>query len=379
MRALAARLGSDARVRWIEPLPQDPAASERRDTLPRSRDAQRRALARACCGSRRCRARRRRPRRRQRRSADHRGFRQRAARHPGTGGHHRQRATRGGGYSVAQSAQGQARRVAATYALHALANWPIQALALHCVVYEITDGREVAQVLAALSKDAGIVLAQPLQEFHTLTDAAAPLPAAYNDPLYDLQTNLTTLGIARAHARTQGAGLKVALIDTAVDASHPDLRGRIVRSAFLPARAGPRGRLAAPRHGHGRHHRRGGQQPHRHRRHRPAGADGGVRRLLAARRRTMMPPPATPSRWRRRWPRPRLRCAAGEPEHRRPQRSAARRPHRAGPEARASPSSARCPARSAGVPDRHPGVIAAGGSERGAAAGRAARPRANTS
>ena len=138
----------------------------------------------------------------------------------------------GAGYSVAQRAQGEAHRVASTYALHALASWPIQALSLHCVVYEITDGRAVAQVLAMLAKDSDVVLAQPLQEFHTLTTAAA----AYNDPLYDLQTNLDTLGIARAHQRTQGQGLKIALVDTAVDVNHPDLRGRIVRShSYLPA------------------------------------------------------------------------------------------------------------------------------------------------
>ena len=52
---------------------------------------------------------------------------------------------------------------------------------------------------------------------------------------YDLQTNLAALGIARAHERTQGARLKIALIDTAVDTSHPDLRGRIVREhSYLP-------------------------------------------------------------------------------------------------------------------------------------------------
>jgi subtilisin family serine protease len=141
----------------------------------------------------------------------------------------------GAGYSVTQAAQSEARRVASSYALHELASWPIQALSLHCVVYEITDGREVAQVLAALSKDAGVVLAQPLQQFHTLSKAAPDTSPPYNDPLYDLQTNLTTLGIARAHARTQGQGMRIALIDTAVDVNHPDLRGRIVRSqSYLP-------------------------------------------------------------------------------------------------------------------------------------------------
>ena len=90
-------------------------------------------------------------------------------------------------------------------------------------------------MVAKLSKDSRVVLAQPLQEFHTLTTAgasAAPSAATapYNDPLYDLQTNMTALGIARAHERTQGAGVRIALIDTGVDLDHPDLRGASVHS-----------------------------------------------------------------------------------------------------------------------------------------------------
>jgi subtilisin family serine protease len=143
----------------------------------------------------------------------------------------------GDGYRVAQSAHQQARRVAAAYSLRQVASWPIKALSMHCVLYEITDGRPVSEVLAALAKDTRVVLAQPLQEFHTLSDPpAAGTP--YNDPLYDLQTNLLALGIARAHARAQGAGVRVALIDTGVDVRHPDLAGRIVRThSFLATRA----------------------------------------------------------------------------------------------------------------------------------------------
>jgi subtilisin family serine protease len=61
-----------------------------------------------------------------------------------------------------------------------------------------------------------------------------------------LQTNLTALGIARAHQRTQGSGVRIALIDTGVDTSHPDLSGRVVRTESFIAERPPSGRL---RHG----------------------------------------------------------------------------------------------------------------------------------
>jgi subtilisin family serine protease len=142
----------------------------------------------------------------------------------------------GDGYMLGQSAHEQAKRVAAKYSLREVANWPIRSLAIHCVVYEIPDDRSVTEVLAALSKDSTVALAEPLSEFHTLSDPRA----GYNDPLYDLQTNLRDLGIASAHEHAQGAGVRIALIDTGVDTRHPDLHGRVVRTrSFVdsPARS----------------------------------------------------------------------------------------------------------------------------------------------
>lgn len=142
----------------------------------------------------------------------------------------------GGSYVVGQSAHEMARRVAKQYDLKEVASWPIKALSVHCVVYEIPDGRSVPAVLAELAKDSRVTLAQPLQEFHTLTEA--PQDPPYNDPLFDLQTNLRVLDIARAHQRTMGAGVRIGLIDTGVDTSHPDLRGRIIGThSFVPTRA----------------------------------------------------------------------------------------------------------------------------------------------
>jgi subtilisin family serine protease len=164
---------------------------------------------------------------------------------PGPAGSTARRYT-GDGYRVSQSAERQAAQVAAEYSLREIASWPIRELAMHCVVYEIVSGRPAADVLAALAHDRRVVLAQPLNEFHTLT-APSSGASPYDDPLYDLQTNLPALGIAEAHRRAQGAGVRVALIDTAVDARHPDLAGRIARSrSFIGTNRGSGG---SQRHG----------------------------------------------------------------------------------------------------------------------------------
>jgi subtilisin family serine protease len=150
-----------------------------------------------------------------------------------------------GGAYVSQSAERTARRVASDYALRQIASWPIRELAMHCVVYEVGGGRAAGEVLAALARDPRVVLAQPLHEFHTLSAPADP--PAYDDPLYDLQSNLPVLGVPQAHRRAQGAGVHIALIDTAVDERHPDLAGRIVRSrSFI---GGERGAGGSQRHG----------------------------------------------------------------------------------------------------------------------------------
>jgi hypothetical protein len=151
----------------------------------------------------------------------------------------------GGGYQLGQSAYALARSVARQYGLKEVTSWPIRQLAVHCVVYEVRDGQDVQDLLARLARDARVTMAEPLQEFHTLAGPQEAPP--YNDPLYDLQTNLAELDIARAHQRARGAGVRIGLIDTGVDVQHPDLHGRIgtVRSFVSERAASPR----AYRHG----------------------------------------------------------------------------------------------------------------------------------
>lgn len=162
------------------------------------------------------------------------------------------RYTGGSTYGVAGSAHKNAQRVAAAYSLRQVTSWPIKELGVHCVVYEIPDSRSSVEVLSALTKDPRITLAQPLQEFHTLTVGSAQDSgrSAYNDPLYGLQTNLAALEIPAAHERARGAGVKVALIDTGVDTGHPDLRGRISGThSFVTANSTAPATAGSYRHG----------------------------------------------------------------------------------------------------------------------------------
>jgi len=154
----------------------------------------------------------------------------------------------GGSYGLAQGARNNAQRVASAYALKQVASWPIKQLGVHCVVYEIPDARPIAEVLAALTKDPRITLAQPLQQFHTSSSETAP--GTYNDPMYGLQTNLAALDIPAAHQRSQGAGVKIALIDTGVDSAHPDLRERISGThSFVSTNSPTPATAASYRHG----------------------------------------------------------------------------------------------------------------------------------
>ncbi|HVL99687.1 MAG TPA: S8 family serine peptidase, partial [Egibacteraceae bacterium] len=70
----------------------------------------------------------------------------------------------------------------------------------------------------------------------TLALAAVAPPG---DPLVGEQWHLTQVGVFDAWASNQGAGVVVAVVDTGVDATHPDLAGRIAPGIDLVERGTP--------------------------------------------------------------------------------------------------------------------------------------------
>ncbi len=126
-------------------------------------------------------------------------------------------------YAASSSARATLTALKDDYGLRELAAWPIAALRLHCVVLEVAAGAAQDAVVASLAKDRRVEIAQPLQTFSTLAEPEVK----YNDPYVDLQRGFVQVEAALAHRVSRGSGVNVAIIDTGVDTSHPDLRGRI--------------------------------------------------------------------------------------------------------------------------------------------------------
>lgn len=151
----------------------------------------------------------------------------------------------GAGYAGSDAAQAVAQSVAADHALTEISAWTIDALRLRCMLFRLPPGADRDEVLRLLGNDPRVQLVQPVQQFETYGQGAAAAPA-YNDPYLTLQLGFARMGAAAAQRLGRGEGVRVAVIDTVVDAGHPDLAERVLRqrdfATGLPA--GP-----AERHG----------------------------------------------------------------------------------------------------------------------------------
>jgi hypothetical protein len=100
-----------------------------------------------------------------------------------------------------------------------------------------TDNRSLEGLLQALSADADVQSVQPNYDYSASEQAARPQVAPQYSP--------EKLRLEEAHRVARGNGVMIAVIDTAIDASHPELEGAIAGTFDAvgegPAKAEPHG------------------------------------------------------------------------------------------------------------------------------------------
>jgi hypothetical protein len=145
-----------------------------------------------------------------------------------------------GAYEVSASARATTAAVERDYSLREVSAWPIASLRVNCIVARVPEPTSRDTMISRLERDSRIESVEPLGEFTTETgaDGRTYLP---------LQGNLRELGVLQAHRLSQGAAVRIALIDTGVDYRHPDLRGRVIARLDFVGRDD--GQFAADRHG----------------------------------------------------------------------------------------------------------------------------------
>lgn len=123
------------------------------------------------------------------------------------------------------------REIQLRYGIAKAGEFPLTSIRANCLVYRVAEQgvpgqvpeyRPPDEVVRMLSADARVQLAERNQIFETLQTGGA-------DPYAAMEYGLKATGADLAHRVSTGKDVPVAIIDTGVDWSHPDLDGRIAK------------------------------------------------------------------------------------------------------------------------------------------------------
>ena len=115
-----------------------------------------------------------------------------------------------------------AAELAQAHGLKLVDDWPMPVIGVDCYVMEQQSDASVDRALAALARDPRVMWAQPMNTFYGL-DAG--------DPLYPVQPAARYWHLAELHKASTGRGVRIAVVDSGIDGSHPDLAGQVQQRA----------------------------------------------------------------------------------------------------------------------------------------------------
>ncbi|MFP5390032.1 MAG: S8 family peptidase [Gammaproteobacteria bacterium] len=131
-----------------------------------------------------------------------------------------------------------AEQLARQHGLHLLEAWPMPVLGVDCFRMALPEGESAEGMLGKLAHDRRVAWAQAVNSFAAQASA---------DPLFPVQPAAKRWRLAELHRAATGRNVRVAVIDSGVDARHPDLAGQVeVTQNFVDGSA-----YAAEAHGTG--------------------------------------------------------------------------------------------------------------------------------
>ena len=140
--------------------------------------------------------------------------------------HYRPNGDYGGAYGdqLGQNARRRmAKRIARQYGLTLTDNWPMPMIGVDCFVMIVPDGRSTGAAAQQISHDPDVAWAQPIELY-----GARGSSASHNDPLFAAEPAARLWHLADLHRIATGRGVRVAVVDSGIEAAHPDLAGQLV-------------------------------------------------------------------------------------------------------------------------------------------------------
>ena len=162
--------------------------------------------------------------------------------------HYRPDSSYGGGYAddgTRAARRRQARELAAAYGLKLVDDWPMPAIGIDCFVMEDPGSAPLARVLDALGRDPRVAWAQAVNDYRGLDGTKE----RGGDPLLPLQPAARAWRLAELQHVATGRKVMVAVVDSGVDGSHPDLAGQVALRQDFVADVADAARNAVETHG----------------------------------------------------------------------------------------------------------------------------------